>query len=191
MNVAPHVFWAGQVTTRKFTGHSPFHNAHGTEPLLPFDITEAMFMLPPITAKLSMSDLLGLCAHQLAKREEDLIKVHENVVKAHFASTAEFVKQFEDTICDYDFQPVDLVLVLNKALTPESNNKCKLWYFGPMIVVHHAASGSYRLTEINGVISRLKFVAFCLVPYLARSKKNLLITKFIDQKDLAELKDDN
>ena len=148
-------------------------------------------MLPPITAKLSTSDLLGLCACQLAKREEDLIKVHENVVKACFASTAEFVKQFEDTIRDYDFQPGDLVLVLNKALAPESNNKCRPWYFGPMIVVCCAASGSYHLAEINGVISRLKFAAFCLVPYLARSKKNLLITKFIDQKDLAELEDDD
>ena len=102
-------------------------------------------MLPPITAKLSMSDLLGLHAHQLTKREEDLIKVHENVVKACFTSTAKFVKQFEDTIHDYDFQPGDLVLVLNKALAPESNNKCRPQYFGPMIVVRHVASGSYRL----------------------------------------------
>ena len=148
-------------------------------------------MLPPITAKLSTSDLLGLCAHQLAKREEDSIKVHENVVKACFASTAEFVKQFEDTIHNYKLQPGDLVLVLNKALAPESNNKCRPWYFGPMIVVHHVASGSYCLTEIDGVISRLKFVTFGLVPYLARSKKNLLITKFIDQKDLAELEDND
>ena len=148
-------------------------------------------MLPPITTKLSTSDLLGLRAHQLAKREEDLIKVHENVVKACFTSTAKCVKQFKDTIHNYDFQPGDLVLVLNKALTPESNNKCRPRYFGPMIVVRCAASGSYRLMEIDGVISRLKFAAFCLVSYLVRSKKNLLITKFIDQKDLAELEDDN
>ena len=141
-------------------------------------------MLPPVTAKLSMSDLLGLHARQLAKREEDLVKVHENVVKTCFAPTAEFIKQFENTIRNYDFQPGDLVLVLNRALTPESNNKCKPQYFGPMIVVHCAASGSYCFTEIDGVISRLKFMAFCLVPYLARSKKNILITKFINQKDL-------
>jgi hypothetical protein len=50
---------------------------------------------------------------------------------------------------------------------------------------------SYHLAEIDGMVSKLKFTAFHLVPYLARSKKNLLITKFINQKDLAELENDN
>ena len=191
LNMAPYAFWADQVTTRKATGHSPFYNAHGTEPLLPFNITEATFMLPPITTKLSTSDLLGLRACQLAKKEDDLAEIHNNVVKAHFASIAQFKKQFKTTIHDYNFQTSDLVLILNKALAPESNTKCKPRYFGPMIVVRRAAGGSYRLVEIDGVLSKLRFAAFHLVPYLARSKKNILITKFIDQKDLVELEEED
>ena len=131
LNMVPYAFWADQVTTRKATGHSPFYNTHGTEPLLPFDIMEA------------------------------------------------------------NFQTSNLVLVLNKALTPESNTKCKPRYFRPMIIICHAAGGLYCLAEINGVLSKLRFAAFHLMPYLARSKKNILITKFIDQKDLTELKEED
>ena len=60
-----------------------------------------------------------------------------------------------------------------------------------MIVIRHAAGGSYRLAEIDGVLSKLRFVAFRLMLYLARSKKNIHITKFIDQKDLVELEEED
>ena len=140
--VTPHTFWVDWVTTRKAMGHSPFCNAHSTKPLLPFDIMEATFMLPPVTAKLSTSDLLGLWACQLAKREEDLAKIQDNVVRACFASIAQFEKQFKSTIHNYNFQTGDSVLVLNKALAPESNTKCKPRYFRPMLVIRCTARGS-------------------------------------------------
>ena len=152
--ITPHAFWADWVTTREATGHSPFYNTHGTEPLLPFDIMEATFMLPPITTKLSTSDLLRLQAHQLAKKEDDLAKIHDNVVKACFASIAHFEKQFKTTIHNYDFQTGDLVLVLNKALVPESNTKCKLRYFEQMLVICRAAGGSYHPVEIDSAVSK-------------------------------------
>ena len=190
VDLASHTFWADRVTTRKATGQSAFYMAHGVEPLLPFDITEATFMLPPITAKLSTSDLIGLRARQLAKRDEDLTKIHDNVVKSRFSSISEFEKQFKSSIHDYNFQPGDLVLVLNKKIEPESNAKCKPRYFGPMIVAHRSANGSYRLAEIDGALSKLKFAAFRIIPYHARSNKRLLITKFIDAKDLTGLEND-
>jgi hypothetical protein len=62
--------------------------------------------------------------------------------------------------------------------------------FGPMIVVHRSANGSYRLAEIDGALSKLKFAAFRLIPYHARSNKKLVITKFVDAKDLTGLEDD-
>ena len=148
-------------------------------------------MLPPITTKLSTSDLLGLQACQLAKREDNSAEIYDNVVKAHFASIAHFEKQLKTTIHNYNFQTGNLGLVLNKALMPESNTKCKPRYFGPMLIIRCTARGSYCLAEIDSTVSKLKFVGFCLVPYLARTKKNLLITKFIDQKGLVELEDNN
>ena len=188
--MAPYIFWADRVTTRKATGHSPFYMGHSIEPLLPLDITEATFMLPPITAKLSTTDLLSLHARQLAKREENLAKIHNNIVKSWFTSIAEFKKQFKNTIHDYDFQSSDLALVLNKKIKLESNAKCKPRYFGPMVVVHRSTNGSYCLAELDGALSKLKFAAFNLIPYHARSNKWLAITKFIDQKDLTRLNND-
>jgi hypothetical protein len=41
-DVAPSVFWAERVTIQKSTGYSPFYMVHGVEPLLPFDLAEAI-----------------------------------------------------------------------------------------------------------------------------------------------------
>jgi hypothetical protein len=44
------VFWAERITTRKALRHSVYYIAHGVEPLLPFDLTEATYMVPPQSA---------------------------------------------------------------------------------------------------------------------------------------------
>ena len=102
-NMAPYTFWADHITTQHAIGHSLFYIPHGVKPLLPLDITKATFMLPPITAKLSTMDLLNLHVCQLAKRDEDLIKIHDNIIKSRFTSIAEFKKQFKNAIHDYNF----------------------------------------------------------------------------------------
>jgi hypothetical protein len=40
------VFWAERITTHKALGHSVYYIAHGVEPLLPFDLAEATYMVP-------------------------------------------------------------------------------------------------------------------------------------------------
>ncbi len=66
------VFWAERVTIQKSTGHSPYYLVHGTHPVLPFDVTEAMFMLPPMNPPVTTAELLASRAWQLRFREEDL-----------------------------------------------------------------------------------------------------------------------
>lgn len=112
--LASHVFWADCVTTRKSTGHSPYYMAHGVEPLLPFDISEATFMLPHITSSCTTEDLLAARAHQLMKQDKDLANIHTRVLQAHYTSIADFEHWFARQIQDYDFQLGALVLVLNK-----------------------------------------------------------------------------
>jgi hypothetical protein len=41
------VFWAEQITTHEALGHSTYYIAHGVEPLLPFNLAEATYMVPP------------------------------------------------------------------------------------------------------------------------------------------------
>ena len=54
--------------------------AHGMEPILPFDLTEATFLVPKVDKPLSYIDLIVIHAHQLEKREEDLAMVKDCVL---------------------------------------------------------------------------------------------------------------
>jgi len=80
--LAPHIFWSDRVTTRKSTGHSPYYMTHGVEPLLPFDITEATFMLPEVSTLLSMDELIKIRMRQLMKHDDDLAEIHTCILKA-------------------------------------------------------------------------------------------------------------
>ncbi len=71
-------------------GHTPFFMAHGVEPILPFDITLAMFLVPNIAKPLPTSELLAICARQLQKCNEDLTAIHNNVLKCRFESVRQF-----------------------------------------------------------------------------------------------------
>ena len=53
-----------------------------------------------------------------------------------------------------------------------------------MMVVTRLQNGAYILSEVDGTVLHLKFAAFRLIPYQARSQKDLEITEFVDQKDL-------
>jgi hypothetical protein len=185
--IVPHIFWANRVTMRRATGHSPYFMAHGVEPLLPFDVSKATFMLPDLITPLSTTDLIALRAQQLMKRNDDLTNIHLRVLNAHFSSIKDFKCLFAHTIHDFDFRPGTLVLILNKKIEPSSNVKCKPRYFSPMLVVSCLPNGLYHLAEIDGTLSKLKFATFCLIPYFPCSMTSLNITQYINAEDLASV----
>ena len=78
--------------------------AHGIEVVLPLDIVEATYLLPPLNAPASTEDLIVYCTQQLQKCPEYLLEMLARVLKGRKQSTAEFVKCFSSTIQDYDFQ---------------------------------------------------------------------------------------
>jgi hypothetical protein len=63
------VFWADRISTRKRMGCSPYFAATGTQPILPFDIVEATYLLPPPVSLLSTTDLITRRAIALQKRQ--------------------------------------------------------------------------------------------------------------------------
>ena len=190
-SVTPYTFWADRATTRKSTGHSPFYMAHGVEPVLPFDITLATFLVPDITDKLSTADLITTRTRQLQRREDDLAAIHSNVLKSRFESVRQFERQFENTIRDYNFGPGAFVLIRNSSVENDLGRKAKPRYIGPMVVLRRTKNGSYRLAELDGTISNLRFATFRLVPYHARSRSSISVTRLVDRDDLARVNADD
>ncbi|EKM81915.1 hypothetical protein AGABI1DRAFT_90245 [Agaricus bisporus var. burnettii JB137-S8] len=158
--------------------------AHGVELLLPFDITEATYLLPPITRKLLQSELLASRSQALEKCDENLAMMHQRVVEARQRSVKAFEKRNINKIKDYNFLPGELVSVLNKRIEPDVGRKCRPRYFGPMVVVCRHGSGAYTLAEVTGVVSKLKFAVFRLVPYHAWSKQEVEVTEFVADEQL-------
>jgi hypothetical protein len=182
--VAPFVFWADRVTTRKSTGYSPYYMAHGVDPVLPFDLALATFLVPDINQPLSTDDLIAIRARQLEKRPADLAAIHDHIIASRFASVRQFVKHHAHLIRDYDFDPGTLVLVRNSG---SNMDKTKPRYFGPMVVLRRNRNGAYRLGELDGAISKLRYAAFRLLPYHTRSQSFIPVTRIVLDDDLAVL----
>jgi len=180
----PYTFWADRITTCRATGHSPYFLAHGIKPLLPFNLTEATFMLPDISTPLSTAALVGLQACQLMKHDEDLTLACQWLFSSHLASVKDFECHFSSTIHNCDFSLGSLILVLNKKIETASNIKCKPRYFSPMVVISHSQGRSYRLMEVDRSVSKLKFAAFRLIPYHPHSKTSIEVTQFLNIHDL-------
>ena len=114
--VTPFAFWADCTTTQQSMGHSPFYMVHGVEPILPFDLVQATFLIP------------------------DLMSIHDRISASQHTSARQFKKHCANTIHDYDFSPSTLVLVHNSSLTMD---KMKPQYLGPMVVLRHTRNGAY------------------------------------------------
>jgi hypothetical protein len=183
--LAPLVFWADRATTRKSTGHTPYYMAHGIEPILPFDLTLATFLVPDLCQPLSTAELLATRARQLQQRQADLDMIHDRILKSRYASARQFEKQFQNTIKDHDFGPGRLVLVRSAGADSELADKTKPRYFGPMVVIRRSRNGAYRLAELDGAVSRLRYATFRLIPYFARSRTSIPVTRVLDRGDLA------
>jgi hypothetical protein len=88
--VAHSVFWSEHVTPRKRMGYSLYYAATGTHPILPFDIIEANYLLPPPDSLLATTDLIVQRAIALQKWADDLAQLHDCVFKEHSHATACF-----------------------------------------------------------------------------------------------------
>ena len=161
------VFWAERITTHRALGHSSYYIVHGVEPLLPFDITEATYLVPPQSGMTS-TDLLALRARQLQKRPTDLADIHARVMKARFSSVRQFEKKYANSIKTYEFSVGDMVLIRNSRVEMSLDRKAKPRWIGPMVVVRRTEGGSYILAELDGTVSKLRFAGFRVVPYHAR-----------------------
>ena len=108
------------------------------------------------------------------------------------ASVKEFEKKFMHSIENFDCEPGSLVLVRNSKVDSSIGQKTKPRYLGPMVVVRRTAGGSYILAELDGSLSRLRFAAYRVVPYLPRSKTRIPVTSIsnLSNRELSDLTHD-
>ena len=111
--MAPSMFWANHVTICWSTSYSPLFVAHSVEAVLPFDIMEATYLLPPLDTPTLTKELIAHHSQQLLKHTENHHDMVDQVLKAHKLSAAQFVSHFASTISDYDFPVGVLVLIQN------------------------------------------------------------------------------
>jgi hypothetical protein len=162
--------------------------AHSVEPILPFDIALAMFLIPDLTHPLTTSELLSIHTRQLQARDQDLDTIRDNIVKSCLMSARDFECRYAHTIKDPSFNPGDLVLVRNSAVESNHSHKTKPHYFGPMVVLTQSCNNSYHLTELDGAVSKLRYAAFRLVPYHSRTSPFIPIEDLLSPEDLLLLK---
>ena len=192
--VAYSVFWAERVTVRRRMGCSPYFATTGTHPLLPFDIAEANYLLPPPASTLTTTELITKRAIALQKRRSQLAQLHSKVYNARLKAAVRFEKEHSHTIRDYDFKLGDLVLVRNTAIEKSLNRKMRSRYLGPLIVISRNRGGAYIISELDGAVFDRPIAAFRVIPYFARTKIELPpLDKLIDisRNRLAEMEASN
>ena len=129
------VFWADCITTRCRMGCSLYFATTGTHPILPIDIVEASYLLPPPNAPLSSMELIANRALTLQKRHDQVTKLHFKVYAAHIQAVIRFEQEHANIVKDFNFQPSDLVLAHNAAIERALNRKMRTRYLGPLVVI--------------------------------------------------------
>jgi hypothetical protein len=146
------VFWAEHITVCKHMGCSPYFAVTGSHPLIPLNISEATYLQPPPTSIPSSTDLIACRAIALQKCEEDLNHLHSTVFDAHCKAAKRFKKNNSCTICDFNFQHRNLVLIQNTQVEKALNRKMQPCYVGPLIVIARNFGSVYILCELDGSV---------------------------------------
>lgn len=83
----------------------------GTHPLLPLNITEATYLLPPPNALLSTTTLIANQAIALQKCHFHLVALTSDIYTMCIKATVCFEQEHATTITDFNFKFSNLILI--------------------------------------------------------------------------------
>lgn len=112
-------------------GCSPYFAVTGMEPILPFDIAEASYLLPLPPGVLSTTELIVSGAIALQKCRAHPTALRSKVYSSRVKAALRFEREHAHTIRDFDFQPGSLVLMRNTAIEKSLSRKMRPRYTGP------------------------------------------------------------
>ena len=164
--VVTSVMWADHITVHWCMGCSPYFTVTRTHPLLPLNIAEATYLLPPPNAPLLTTNLIATHTVVLQKWCIHLAKLASNIYSMCIKAAICFEQEHTSTITNYNFKLRDLVLIQNTAIEKSLNRKMCARYIGPLIVISHNRGGAYIISELNGSVFDHLIATFHVIPYI-------------------------
>ncbi|KNZ76464.1 hypothetical protein J132_10439 [Termitomyces sp. J132] len=162
-----HVMWSDHITIWQRFGCSPYFMVTGAHPTLPLDLVEATWLIELSEGPLSTEELIGYCARALAKHHQHVEEMRERVGKDKLQWASKFAEEHKNSIKDFNFKPLDLVLVKN--IITESSHSAKMLpcFHNPIVVITKTRGGNYIVVEVEGAVWQARVAAFRVVPYRA------------------------
>ncbi|KAG6894342.1 hypothetical protein C0992_006513, partial [Termitomyces sp. T32_za158] len=121
-------------------------------------------------------------AEATAKHYQHVEEIREHVGKDKLKWALKFAEEHKNSIKDYNFKPLDLVLVKNMITETLFSAKMLPRFHGPLVVVAKTKGGNYIVAELDGSVWQAWVAAFRVVPYKACKKLTLLqgLEKWVD-----------
>jgi transposase InsO family protein len=180
-----HTLWAERITIRASTGYSPFYLATGYQPCLPIDAIQFTFAWD--AKAMSHADLVAERARLLMRKEEDEERASQLIVHSRWKSAARWNREHQAVLSTTEHAPGTLVLIRNSAIEKELNRKHKARWLGPMVVVRRTRGGSYVCAELSGVVSKLRFAAFRVKPFISRDGLSFDVEQWLGREKIASV----
>ncbi|KNZ74271.1 hypothetical protein J132_07433 [Termitomyces sp. J132] len=100
-------------------------------------------------------------------------EMRERVGEDKLQWALKFAEEHKNSIKDFNFKPLDLVLVKNRITESSHSTKMLPHFHGPMVVITKTRGGNYIVAELDGSVWQTRVAAFRVVPYKAQRQLEL------------------